>query len=46
MENFIIITNIEDGKLEFNGIGLKNILDSNQWLMNTLVNHYKDNLSY
>jgi len=46
MENFIIISNIEDGKLEFNGIGLKNVVDTNQWLMNRIVNHYKDNLSY
>lgn len=46
LDSFIMVSNIDEVPLEFDGIGIKNSRDSVELLQLKIISHYKHNLTY
>ena len=46
LDSFIMVSNIDEVPLEFDGIGIRNCFDNTQLLKIKIYQHYKANLTY
>ena len=46
LDSFIMVSNIDEVPLEFDGIGFKNCFENTELLKIKIFHHYKANLTY